>query len=239
MAEPTLRTSLSKALRLSASFPLGLLALQIPEMTIHIAADSLPKNAPQEILLAIGLIFPYFCVMSFLSACATVMAVDQIQNSGKLSLAEIVQGVLSRLGRILPISIVVGLVTLLGIALAVVPGLYFMTAYLFVPALIVTNERLPWSVYLFRSKTLAKHRFWSVLALMLSILLAGIVVDILPGELSVSGTGLPMMYALKLLVSAIVSGLGNVWGSVYFFEASTAQKEKKLATTNQTKPVSC
>ena len=80
--------------------------------------------------------------------------------------------------------ILAGIVIALGFLSLILPGIYYLALYLFVPLVVIDEPRLPLSVYLLRSKKLAKASLKRTLALTLLLLFFGLFLAVLEGVLN-------------------------------------------------------
>ena len=197
--------------------PLHFLVLQIPEVSVEAIYAFFPNLREAPLPLIAAVLFPYLAITSFLSSALTFASLRQARAGGNPSLGNSINLVISKSKILFPTSLLTGVILLLGMVALLLPFLYFMALYLFVPFLVMTEGPLPWSVYLHKSKVLAKRRFWSCLALVLLMLAVSFGSDAACNELRewIPSYGL---VALKLMVSLVTSAVLGVWTGLFFLE---------------------
>lgn len=134
---------------LSIQIPLGILVL------IQRVSEPYLEQSP---VLAVLLLVPLFSVGSSLCSALTLGLIEEIPNKSTLpSLSAALNKVLNRFKRLLLSSLVVSLFFGLGLAAFMIPGIYFMALYLFVPLIVLTEPEQPILSYLYHSKILVKQ----------------------------------------------------------------------------------
>jgi len=203
--------------------PIHFLILQIPEVSVEAIYALFPsiREAPLPLILAV--LFPYLSIVSFLSTAATFVSLESAKTGRPVTLNGSAVIVMERLGKLLPVALLTGLILLLGMVALVLPFLYFMALYLFVPFVVMTEGEHPWSVYLHKSKVIAKRHFWSCLFLVILMLIVSFGTDAASNEL-VNLIPTPALVALKLLASLFTSAILGIWNGLFFLEIKEPAK---------------
>ena len=207
--------------------PFAFLLLQIPELSTDWLMAWLHVKDQSVTFAKLVLLLPYICVTSTLTSSLTCALVIERDREASGALGRALRLVGSRLGSLIPVSLLSGCIVLLGVAAAVLPGLYFMTLFLFVPQLLVTENRLPWSVYLSRSKRLAKKQLRRNLVLVLVIMgvLASATAvsdhfqDLAEHSASLGLSSPAVVWTIEALLTLVLTAAGalvDVWISYYF-----------------------
>lgn len=203
--------------------------VQLPEAFVEpLSTLLMPKGEP-NLLLIFLVLFPFLCVASFLSSSLTFSVVRQVHTGVRPSLKAALKELRPCLSTLLPVSLVTGLITVLGLPLFL-PFLYFLAVYLFVPMLVMTHPKQPWSLYLHQSKMLSKKMFWRSVGavLVMLILQVGIGAGIpeLEGLFLVGSDATePILAILQGIATLIASALMTLWISYYFLYLRTMKEE--------------
>ncbi len=207
--------SLLKSLRqigtLFRKAPFLILLLQLPEVSVD-WLDRLFRDAFEaKPLLGAGILFPYFILASSLSTALTALAARELENGRPIKLGWLIAQVGKRIFLFLKTSFACGLFIVVGMPV-LIPALYFMTVYLFVPVLTVFDSPAPALTMLARSKRLAKLDFLKVFCFTLFFLGVGVVFFLIQGEIdkwlidqmnfpAISGAFADSIFALALGVT--------------------------------------
>ncbi|MBI1859794.1 MAG: hypothetical protein HYR96_02615 [Deltaproteobacteria bacterium] len=168
-----LRNSLSLAIPVLRRNWLLILFLQIPLAVSEFTQEFLGVNdAVQPSAVAIAIVLPVFFIMSFFSSALTFAAVQIAESKGSVLLAEIWESVSPKLGALLLASLVVGVISGIGLVALILPGLVLMTYFLFVPHTIIADPPVSLWAVVTRSKRLAFGHF--VLSFLLVLLSFGL-----------------------------------------------------------------
>jgi hypothetical protein len=133
------------------------------------------------IAAAIGAVIAF--VMGFVLQAAVTRAAAQAVIGDPVDAEASYRYGFKRLGSVILVSLLVGLILLGGFILLIIPGLIFMVFLaVTIPALVVENKR--GTDALGRSWNLVKGAFWHVLG---TILVAGIIVSLISGIISAIG----------------------------------------------------
>jgi len=151
-----------------------LLLLQIPEALV----ENLDSLVPEPIverhpILTVLMLLPLFAAASSISAALTTLALAAIRRGAVPSLASLRVQMRGRWKGLLLSALISGVLIVAGLPV-ILPGIYFMAVYLFVPAVAVVSPVAPASVYLARSKRLVKSRLWQVLGITIGLLAFGL-----------------------------------------------------------------
>jgi len=215
--------SLSKAALFSA--PLHFLILQLPEASSDVLEKLFPSGEGQGPLFwRVAILFPYFCIASTAASALTFASVFRQAQKQPLTLRYNLKIAREKMGILVPVSLLLGLVTLLGFVALIIPGIYFMAIFLFVPPLIISEPPLPWSVYLSKSKKIAKTAIWQTLAIVTVFFLINFAVfaqsSFVESELNhwfgASMISSILALAATAVLSIIIGAFVNVWIAFYF-----------------------
>ena len=154
-----------KSIRSFQRQPLSLLLLQLPAALAAVLNEAIPAQTAStlEVAIALAIILPLLVGVTTFSTAATYVHIKA--ESASPSLRDSFSFTLKSARQWLPASFVVSVLVLLGLPLVVV-GIYFSAIYLFVPHEVIDEPGRPISLYLNRSKKLAK------LALMTTLVVA-------------------------------------------------------------------
>ena len=168
--------------RLLAAFPCSLLFLQLPTGFLELVGGALSMRHEESMVVASALFFPYN-VASAISCALTFVFVHEIAAGRPASWRFAYAQITTRLGRLVPVAFLATLLCLVGMVALIVPALYFMTVFFFFPQVVASEPWLPWTVYLNRSKRIAKQAFWKTLAAVLCFLVIEIGLERISGTL--------------------------------------------------------
>lgn len=146
----------------------------------------------------------------------------QVEKKQRPSLAASWEMLRGKLKTLVPVSMTTGLVLILGLMTVFVMLFHYMAIYLFVPQLLVTEPRLPWSVYLHRSRKLVKGSYGKAVTVVTAMLFLSLGGDALAGTLAYVFS-LGDSPAIELLLLAVKYGFSlastallAIWISYYF-----------------------
>lgn len=171
--------------------------LQVPEASAEWLLRIFRPH-DKSVLLTLTLFVPYLFIVSFLSAALTFESVARFRGGEPGSLASTWLAVQKRIGTLIPVSFLTGAMLALSLFL-------LAPFYLFVPSLVMSEKKLPWSVYLHRSKTIAKRRLLPVIGIVVALVIVSLALDLLP----------PLLGAPVLLLTGSLFG---ILISYYFFD---------------------
>lgn len=211
-------SALKKAFQVFISAPLLFLIIQIPETSVDILGRILPLFIGKSpYMLALSL-FPYFCIASFVSLSATFLAVTHPRSS----LRNLITQIGHHFSVLAATSILTGALVFMGFIAFILPGFYLMALYIYVPILVLSPPRQPWSSYLQESKVLAKRHLRSTLTIVLLVMGLGLFLELglnVPDSfLDPWNHSLVMIYVFKLFISSVLGALAAVWIAVYIKE---------------------
>jgi hypothetical protein len=204
--------------------PWHFLLLQFPEAAADLLERLSPGRAEEHLALKIILLFPSFCIASTLASSLTFASVLDLSKNVPLSIGSSLRSVGEKWKTLIPTSVLLGIIILLGFLALILPGLYFMAAFLFVPQLIVTEPKLPWSVYFFKSKKLAKKAFLKTFFAVTIFFIAN-VAGYFIGELGEgavasltgnTGVQVGLSVCLGIVLSVFTGAFVNLWISYFF-----------------------
>ena len=209
-----------KGARLVFAHPLTFVLLQIPETSVDIVGRAIPLAVGENKWLLALILFPYFCVASFISLATTYLAVNNLREGAGSALDRVFSRLKPKALPLLGTSVMTGLLVFMGFAAFILPGFYLMTLYLFVPILVLVRPPYAWSSYLHQSKILTQAHFKSLLCLTGVIIVVGLGIEFsihVPDSFVDSWNAeLIGLYAVKLCLSSAVGALAGVWISMYF-----------------------
>ena len=221
---PPILRSFKATWSLFAAAPLHFLILQIPEVSVEAIYALFPGIREASMPLVLAILFPYLAIVSFLSTALTFVSTESGKSGRPITLRGTILVVMERLGTLLPVALLTGTILLLGMVALVLPFLYFMTLYLFVPFIVMTEARLKWSVYLHKSKVVAKRHFWSCLFLVVLMLVVSFGTDAASNEL-VNRVPAAGLVGIKLLASLFTSAILGIWNGLFFLEIREPRNE--------------
>lgn len=199
--------------------PWSLLLVQLPAASINPIQDLGETWLEAHPILGVILCLPYLFLTSFVSSGGTLQVVRD-GSSGKKALTT----AFARWRLLLPAGVIAGSLILLGLVAVVIPGIYFASIYLFLPYLIMEEADQPLTVYMYRSKQLAKTQFKTTILVVVSVLfimtwsfLFGDWFATLIAGNTMGAFGQKCIQILTHLVLAIFVGtVVDVWISHYF-----------------------
>lgn len=164
--------------------------------------------------------------MNIISTSLTFASVQQIESGGRPSFGVAWRHVQAHAGSLAMASLLVGSLAGLGIFAAILPGLYFMAIYLFVPYLILVEPKAPLSVYFRKSKRLAKENFGKCLAFaMLGFLLS--VADLVTADFGLSQSiGTSFGLGIRALIQMSTGLIMDLWVCSFFINLKRRSVEK-------------
>lgn len=194
-----------QTLRRLSSQPLGLALLSLPAALCDLALESLADTQTQPNYVVIFASFLGAWILTRMGALATFEVASR--SPGEVTVAQAFGSALRKLRLLVPVELLTGIWVILGILL-VLPGIYFLTVFAFVPFLIAeSKESKPWLNYLIYSRALAKPVFWPLLLLTTVFFLLSLL-----STLGDSGG-----WALKLLATIVLTAVANV-STVFFYQ---------------------
>jgi hypothetical protein len=190
-------------------------------------------------LVALVVILPLVWLLSALSIALTFAIVRRLRRGDGIGLGVVLSDLKPRLMRLLAASFLNGMVVLCGLLL-VLPGIYFMTIYLFVPQLVMTLPVYPASTYLHLSKNLVRTHFWSTLSVVLLLFLSDLGLYVVGETLGTWIGGWAendaardgLLIGTKMVLSLLTSAGINV-GISYFFLELQEEPPRVAAKTSE------
>lgn len=189
-------------------FPMSLIGLQAFDLLSEgLIALFDQREMPPYYTLA--LLFPLTWLFTAIGTAATCIFLRARRRGQPASVSDAYRVVFRRMTPLILTSMVVALVVMIGL-IAILPGIYFLAVYLFVPCLVAERER-PGTlfVYLAESKRIARSSLIPLLILALVVLVLGIGL----GEAQERLGSLPA----KLLVSLVLSATMNTFLCLTYF----------------------
>lgn len=190
--------------------PVHFISLQFLEALSSILEHTLETYFKSQPILAGLVFFPVFCIASCISNSLTYVSVRQVGEGTLPTFGESWKKVSEVLGMLILSSLVLGLVFVLGIMVFILPALFLMALYLFVPHLILTEKGLPLSVYLFRSTRISKKSYWQCFFTVVGAVLLGLATYLLAETLGTWAGGLSQNETTRIFISVLI----NVFFSV-------------------------
>jgi hypothetical protein len=230
---------LSRTIGAIGRAPLLLIAVQVPEAAFDLVDKTLTPITEKYPMIAIIGILPIVWLLSALSVSLTFAAILRLESGegARPTLRGVCQDLSPRLGRLLGASLLNGIVVLCGLLL-LLPGIYFMAIYLFVPQLVMTLPAYPATTYLSLSKKLVRDHFWSTLGVVLILFVADFGLYVigetlgtwLAGTADEAGIRDAILVATKILLSLVTSTAINVGVSYFFLEIRDGSSRPVPAT---------
>ncbi len=195
--------------------------LQLPLGILVVAQRFFDSHFESHPILAVLLLLPLFSVGSSLSTALTFLYL-QTPSPRKLStFAHLLKDSSKKLKYLVPTSLCVAIFFGLGLAAFILPGLYFISLYFFVPILVVREPIQPIANYLFASKTIvtqSRNIFWTTAGLALATLLMELPISYFVDSLS-SLIGHPSL--CDMLISMMFASFLDIMVSLYFLNLSS------------------
>jgi len=209
-----------QAISMFLAYPFHFVALQIPELSVEFLQIAIGDKPTNRLLVIILIVLPYFCIATYLSRSLTYVSARQALV-GKPSFSTSMRVVCALWRTLIPVSLLTGILILCGFALFVVPAIYFLTVYLFVPALLITEPSSPWSSYLYKSKRLVGMAFPKTLLVVVMMMSLSAILEFDVGRdwlHSILPPGFPhsITYCTKLIAMAILGAICSLWISYHF-----------------------
>ncbi len=200
--------------RLIFLFPLSLLALQGFDLVSELVLYYIDDPQASRLFYAVG--FPIVWFMTVFATAATFDFIRQHHRGVIPSVGSALTALGARLWSMSKTELIAGLAVMMGL-LIVLPGLYFLTVYLFVPCFVMTLPPSSAFTYLAESKQLTRGRFWPLFILSVCIIALSVGLNELQNiwdttAESVLGRVLPRTFFSLALSAAI-----NTFISVCFF----------------------
>lgn len=192
------------------------------------ALESRFENSP---LLAGALFFPIFCIASTLTCALTFISVNERENGRRVNLTECFELLKPRLKSLVGASLALGFLFVLGLAALILPALYFMAIYLFVPLLLVSNSQMTLSPALYRSSKMIKNHRGTAAFTVFVILLVGVLTFLVSYSLGRFAGGITSIEALRFWVSAgidafltmLTGAMIDLWIAGFFMKVQKSQ----------------
>jgi hypothetical protein len=215
LPQPSLLQTLKRFWPIFTAAPFYFLALQLPEALTDLLENWLVPDGKQTSPWIILFVLPLFVVASGLTSVLTFSVVLQIRNRAKPSISRAIESILPKFWQIVAASLMIGGVTALGVVACILPGVYLMALYLFVPQSLLDDEKLPLMTHFFRSTQLAKKAFKKTLFIVsiifissLAAYFAGEYVSVVLEHLQLAGL---VLIALTGLIKVGISILMGVF----------------------------
>lgn len=211
----TLFQLLKTSARLLFLFPFQLFVLQSCDLLSEglLAAVQEPTR---NIWLYAAIVFPPLWFMTVFSTALTFDFLRQHFEGAKPSVLTAYRNLARKLPQMLKAEGIVGLAVILGLNL-ILPGLYFMTLYLFVPCLVMTRPKMPTFSYLSEASDMTRGYFWKLLCLSIVILILSLGLNEIQAQwLSWAGKGF-LQVAVALGISLVLGAAVNTFLTVCFF----------------------
>lgn len=177
MSKPLNLSLPGKSLRFLLACPIALFLAQLPQGLLALLQTAIEHFMENRPIIGFAVIFPVFCITSAISSALTFSLLLQHTDGKKPNLLTAASIVKSKFNTLLLGSLAVGVFFVLGLCALILPALYFMAVYLFVPHLILLNDKRPISAFLFQSKkwvTSSRTTLIQTMALILFMIALGI-----------------------------------------------------------------
>ncbi len=207
------------------SYPLVFISVQSVQGVLSLLESILePRYSQTNPALLIAFFFPPYVITTTLSSALTFFVVRDIRAGKKPSIPSAFEAVRPHLKSLVLCSLVLGLIYVLGFCAFVIPVVYFMAIYLFVPFVIVTEPKAPFSVYLFRSTQFAKKNLLLSILTVIGILVVGLLTfalskwltDNLNRHLSSENLQVGLSFIIDFLLTLVTGSWIDSWVSNYF-----------------------
>jgi len=214
--------------------PWHFLLLQAPEAGFDIVEKTLTPLSESSPFLALLIILPLVWLLSALSISLTFASVQRMRKRQAPDWKKSVKDVRKHLGQILPASFLVGIVVLCGLLL-LIPGIYFMAIYLFVPQIAMTYPKYPATTYLSISKAKVQPHLWTTCGLVTAIFIVDFLVYLFGETLGTWAGGMTLsplgqnaiLLSTKITLSLITSAAINLGVSYYYLELSAVPEKAR------------
>lgn len=124
-------------------------------------------------ILYIATVFPLTWFMTCFGTAATFNFFQQIQSGAEPRKSDAISAVFKKWKPLVLSEAIVAIAVLIGIFL-IVPAIYFLAVYLFVPCVVMSRQRLPVFGYLSESQAIARNSMGGLLALACVVLVLGL-----------------------------------------------------------------
>lgn len=203
-------------------FPV-LLAIHLPEGFLTLLQHFFETAFPQSPKTAFFVLYPLLCFSAMLCSGITFLIV-RTPETGRLIFHQVWKNLVPHLPALFFASLALGLIMIPATLCFLIPGLYVLTIYLFIPFFILEDPKRSLSGYFFQSKLLATKHITvcglTALASFVTSLLPFLGFSLLDSPLFDSGLGL----ALEAVSGMALSVLLNTWVSTLFLEVSTDER---------------
>ncbi|NQW44985.1 MAG: hypothetical protein HQ462_06225 [Deltaproteobacteria bacterium] len=200
---------------------LNVLLLQSPMGLLVLLQIFLSPKLENHAWIAIGILLPLFSIGSSLSTAATFVLIEQKPSQGLAFLPIVFKEVFKRLIPLVLSSLTVSIFFGLGFAALIIPGIYFLAIYFFVPFIVMIQPRQPVANYLFQSKQLITRNRKTLLT-MIGIVLFTFLIEIPMSFVSDSLLGnVPFAFFFEMLITMVSAGLINCFIVFYFISLNS------------------
>ena len=221
-------TLFRKTFRTLWGAPLLYLLIQLPQAII----DALEYYAEQVWGESQTLLMGGFALLAFIiGVIPSVITFAMVWKESR-TLGAVLRFFHGKWGLILLSALVSGILFALGVMAYIIPGILLMTLYLFVPYLILTEEKAPLTTYFYRSSKLSRKKFKTVLAVVGAVLGLFIIFQKVGEALGVHASEQlenPLLQKILLtsilmLFSMFINAFVNVWLSHFFLRLNADEE---------------
>lgn len=217
--QPLLRHLVSQTVELLKRHGIYFFLLQLPMVSVLLERFLNPDNTSslaQKLLFIVPFLF-LAVVSSFICSAATVASFAEIRAGLAPDWRKAYGRIWARGPLILGAVALMAVLICAGILALVVPALYFMVIYQFVPHIIMTDEgeRASLMVYFHRAKRLARGHFWPIAGLIALELVFGIGLDL--------GEQFFDQWWLTAIGNLSINAVFNVTLAVFFFRLRSTE----------------
>lgn len=207
------------------TYPLLFLSVQSIQGLLSLLESALePRFSEKNPILLVALFFPPYVITTTLSSALTFFIIRDLRLGKKPTFRNALEGVKPHLSQLIICSLVLGMIYILGFCAFVVPVVYFMAIYLFVPFVILTEPKAPFSAALYRSTQLAKTRLGLTILTVIGVLAIGLltfalsrwVTDKLNQAISSEEIQLVLSFCIDFILTIATGSWIDSWVSHYY-----------------------
>jgi hypothetical protein len=195
-------------------FPLALLALQSFDLVSEAALSLMEAQEGSRVLFA-AVTFPVVWFMMAFSLAVTTDFGRREQAGEAGGIAPSLRALGDKMKPLLASVAMTGVLVIVGL-MVLLPGIYFLTLYLFVPCFVMVLPKASAFTYLAEAKALARGRFFALLALAIGVNLLSLGLDELQSLFEMPGLGLAARVLPRLVCTLVLGATINTFLTVCF-----------------------
>ncbi len=208
---------IAEAFRILLKRPLLLLALQWPDLLSEMLISF---TRPYDYLPWVNMlvVFPLTWLLTVISTAATFAF---FRSQGQASFTSCFKQVALRIQPLMLTGLITGVAVALGL-LIILPAIYFVAIYLFVPCVVLARPQMNVFEALAHSTRLTRKAIWSVLAFAVVVIVWGLLMGQVESALEAQGLGQEVSYLIKAVIALSLSAWVNSIISLLYFRLDAA-----------------